>query len=348
MRSQQLGANIQQTLVLQGAGSLRDSVYKNVFQPFKTDLLRLASIRSVTASSSVMGQEIYWTNGVLLVGSEKKNAVTLYNLGIDYDFLPAFQVHLVAGRNFSREFGTDRKAVLINERAMEVLGFRSPDEALHSRIVREDTLTIIGVVSNFHQEGLQKTIEPILILLRPEIRDYYSVKIGASADLQKTIAYIENAWNKYFPADPFHYFFLDESFNAQYKSDIRFGKVFGMFAFLAILIACFGLLGLSAYNVSQRTKEIGIRKVLGASERGLLVLLSKDFLYLVLCSLILAIPLAWWVMDVWLMDFAYRISIQWWVFLFSGCLAVLIALLTVSVQALRAASSNPVVSLRTE
>jgi len=347
MRSQKLGANINQTLVLEGAASMNDSVYRNIFQPFKTELLREPGIKSVAASSSVMGKEIYWTNGVVRVGVENMNAVTLYNLGVDYDFLPSYDLKLDAGRNFSKDFGTDNKAVLVNEKAAELLGFRNAEEALNQKIIRADTMTIIGVVANFHQQGLQKGIDPILIMLTPDIREFYSLKVS-SGDPKRTLAGLERSWNKYFPADPFNYFFLDETFNEQYKADLRFGKVFGLFAFLAILIACFGLLGLSAYNVLQRTKEIGIRKVLGASVQHLLFLLSKEFLVLVFISFFIAIPVSWWVMNNWLQDFAYRIQIQWWVYIMAIFLATLIALLTVSLQAFKAAVSNPVKSLRAE
>ena len=348
MRQQQLGANINQTLVIEGAGSLQDSVYKAVFQPFKTGLLQQTDIASVTASTNVMGQEIYWTSGIARVGDLSKPPVTLYHLGVDYDFLPAYEIKLDAGRNFSREFGTDEKAALINEKAAELLGFKNAADALNGKLRRGgDTLRIIGVVSNYHHQGLQKAIDPMLILLVPNVRNYYSVKLH-TANPQQAIATIKKDWDRYFPDDPFHYFFLDESFNEQYKADTRFGQVFGLFAFLAILIACFGLLGLSAYNVSQRTKEIGIRKVLGASAQSLVFLLSKDFLFLVLISLLIAIPLTWWVMNNWLQDFAYRISIHWWVFAIAGASAVFIALATVGFQALRAALSNPVKSLHTE
>jgi putative ABC transport system permease protein len=201
-------------------------------------------------------------------------------------------------------------------------------------------------MADYHYQGLQKAIEPLIVLLRPNVRRFYSLKITSNP--QQTIASIEKVWNRYFPDDPFNYFFLDESFGQQYKADIRFGQVFGLFATLAILIACFGLLGLSAYNVLQRTKEIGIRKVLGASVQNLVFTLSKEFLYLVLISLVIAIPVTWWVMHNWLRDFAYRISIQWWVFVVAGILAIIIALVTVGYQALKAAVTNPVKSLRTE
>ncbi len=347
MRSQKLGVNINQTLVLQGTQTVQDSVYQNVFQPFKTELLNMSNIKSVTASSNVMGQEIYWTNGILRIGPDKKEAVTMYIMGIDYDFLPAYDLKLVAGRNFSKEFPTDRKAVLLNERAVEMFGFKNAEDALNAKLRRGDTLTVVGVVSNYHQQGLQKAIDPMMILLIPNMSNYYSLKMS-TGDLRTSIASIEKTWNKYFPADPFNYFFLDDSFNNQYKADTRFGAVFGLFAGLAIIIACFGLLGLSAYNVLQRTKEIGIRKVLGASVNSLLVLLSKEFLLLVLVSLFVAIPVTWWVMNNWLQDFAYRIHIEWWVFVLAGFIAIMIALLTTGLQALKASVVNPAKSLRTE
>jgi putative ABC transport system permease protein len=348
MRRQQLGVNINQTLVLEAATAQQDSVYKNVLQPFKTSLLSETGVKNVAASSNVMGQEIYWTSGISRVGDDAKTGVTVYHLGIDYDFLPAYELNPIAGRNFSKNFPTDDKAVLVNEKAADLLGFKDAASAVTGLIRRgRDTLHIVGVVPNFHQQGLQKAVDPMLILLRPEIRSFYSIKIS-TANIQQTIAGIQKTWNHYFPEDPFNYFFLDESFNQQYKADTRFGTVFGLFAGLAVLIACFGLLGLSAYNVLQRTKEIGVRKVLGATSRSLVYLLSKEFLLLVLLSLVIATPITWWVMHTWLQDFAYRISIEWWVFVLGGTLALLIALATVGIQAFRATLTNPIKSLRTE
>jgi putative ABC transport system permease protein len=159
---------------------------------------------------------------------------------------------------------------------------------------------------------------------------------------------LKKIWAHCFPSAPFNYFFLDEFFGRQYEEDQRFGIIFGLFAALAILIACFGLLGLSAYNVIQRTKEIGIRKVLGASVQQLLFILSKDFLFLVFIALVVAVPLTWWTMSNWLQGFAFRTDIHWWVFIVAGILAIFIALLTVSTRALKAARANPVKNLRTE
>ena len=346
MRRQQLGANINQTLVLNGVNSLQDSTYQSIFQPFKTAVLRQTDVRSVTASSSVMGQEIYWTNSVRLFDDVEKTS-TMYIMGVDYDFLPAYGLRLAAGRNFSEQFRTDRKAVLLNETAATLFGFKTPAEAIGKKLLQGDTATIIGVIADYHQQGLRQPINPMLIRLTPNVNNFYSIKCTTS-DPHATIAAIKSSWDRYFPNDPFTYFFLDESFEQQYKADTRFGETFGLFASLAILIACFGLLGLSAYNVLQRTREIGIRKVLGASEQSLVFLLSREFLYLVLIALVIAVPVSWTVMHSWLADFAYRISIEWWVFVLGGMLALLIALATVGFQALRAATSNPIKSLHTE
>jgi len=347
MRNQPLGANINQTLILDGAASVRDSAYESVFQPFKSSLQQLPAVKTVTASTSVMGKEIYWTTGIRRLNPPEHAAVTLYHLGIDYDFIPSYEMKLAAGRNFSRDFKSDSLGAILNETAVSRLGFKNAEEALNQKLIRRDTLTIIGVVKDFHHEGLQKTIEPQIILLRPNTRNAYSIKI-ASANMPATVEAIRKIWSDYFPNDPFNYYFLDESYNQQYRADALYGKVFGIFASLAILIACFGLMGLSAYNILQRTKEIGIRKVMGASVGHVLYILSKQFLLLVIIAFALAIPVTWWIMYSWLQDFAYRIDIQWWVFGVAGVLALTIAIVTVSLQAVKAAMANPVKSLRTE
>ncbi|MCG3118993.1 MAG: hypothetical protein ALAOOOJD_01316 [bacterium] len=347
MRRQSLGANINQTLVVEAAASFSDSLYQNAFQPFKNEVLRINGIKNLTASSSVMGKEIYWTTGGRRL-AEGAGTITLYHLGIDYDFVPAYNLELKAGRNFSEDFATDNKAALLNEVAMKQLGFESSESAINQKIRRgRDTLTVIGVTANFHQQGLQKAIAPVIMLLRPNIRGYYSAKIQ-TGDVRGTLAALQKVWDKHFPADPFNFFFLDELFDQQYRADMIFGKVFGAFAFLAVLIACFGLLGLSAYNVVQRTKEIGVRKVLGASVASIAGLLSKDFVKLVLVANLVAWPAAYFAMNRWLQDFAYRVNIAWWVFVLAGGVALLIALLTVSLQAIKAALANPVEALRYE
>jgi putative ABC transport system permease protein len=188
---------------------------------------------------------------------------------------------------------------------------------------------------------------PVVFVPRPEINNYYSVKFE-TGNVHQTVASVEKAWNNFFPQNPFSYYFLDDSYNEQYKADDQFGKVFGLFSVLAIIIACFGLFSLSAFNVLQRTKEIGIRKVLGAPVSNIIYVLAKDFILLVIVAFFIAVTVTWFVMNNWLHDFAYRISINWWIFLIAGITAVLIALLTISFQSIKAAIANPVKSLRTE
>jgi putative ABC transport system permease protein len=348
MRHQDLGFNIDQTLVLDGAATLRDSVYMNTYQPFKEELLRQTGIQGVAASTNVPGQEIFWTTGVKRMSPANSESVILHHLGIDYDFIPQFQLKMMSGRNFSKDFPTDENAAILNEMAVSAFGFKDPTEAVGQKLIRRrDTLIVIGVVQSFHHQGLQKAIDPQVILLVPDSRNSYSIKLS-SADMPKTIATIENIWTRHFPDDPFNYFFLDDFYNQQYQADQRFGKVFTLFAMLAILIACLGLLGLSSYNILQRTKEIGIRKVLGATTQKVVYILAKDFLILVMIAFVVAMPFTWWIMHNWLQEFAYRINIDWWVFLIAGAIAIAIALITVSFQAIKAAIANPVKSLRTE
>lgn len=347
MRSQPLGVNIGQTLVLEGARSVKDSVYQGSFQPFRNDVLQLPGVKSIAVSTSVMGQENTWSNEVARPGASSANSVNLDFLGVDYDFIPAYEMKMAAGRNFSSDFPSDSNAAILNETAVRMLGFKSPQQAINQKIGNENGRLIIGVVKDYHTESLNKVIEPGLFILRLKARNFYSVKIG-SADVLPVIAGIRKKWNMYFPNDPFSYYFLDETFDKQYKADRQFGNAFGSFACIAIIIACIGLMGLSAYNVLQRTKEIGIRKVFGASVKSIVFILSKDLIYLVLIAFIIAVPVVWWVMQAWLQQFAYRIHISWWTFAIAGIIAFIIAFITVSFQSVKAAMANPVKSLRVE
>jgi putative ABC transport system permease protein len=208
-----------------------------------------------------------------------------------------------------------------------------------------DSLHVIGVIADYHNEGLQKAIQPLVLLAYRDRRGYYSIKVQATGPAA-TIKAIKSIWDRHFPNDPYSYFFLDEFFRRQYAENQLFGAVFALFAVLAIVIACFGLLGLSAYNVLQRTREVGIRKTLGAPVHNLLFLLTKDFLMPVAIAIVISIPVTWMAMERWLQGFAYRIRIDWWVFGLAGLIAVIIAFVTVGGQALKVAVKNPVDSLR--
>ncbi len=291
MRNQNLGADIKRTVVLNGAISIPDSIYQAVYLPFKNDILHVPGVKQMAASSNVMGQEILWSTNWKALHEKKRGMVNIFQMAIDYDFIPGFDLKMKAGRNFSKDFTTDNKSAILNESAVRALGFHHPEDALQQTVIsmNDDTLMVTGVVADFHQEGLQKEITPLVMFMRPRTRNAFSIKLDPDQSAT-TIAGIKKIWDRYFPADPFHYFFLDDAFEHQYDEDKRFGDVFGIFSLLAVVIACLGLLTLSAYNVLQRTKEIGIRKVLGASVQSLVLTLSKDFLLLVMIAFVLAIP----------------------------------------------------------
>ncbi len=347
MRTQNLGVNIDATLVLDGPASVTDSLYQSVYKPFRNEVLQLPGVKSITSSSSVMGQEILWSTNYITASGPKQGAVNLFQLGVDERFAPSFGLRFLAGENFT-DLPSGKRTALLNAKAALALGFSSPEKAVNETVIsmNGDTLKVAGVVADFHQEGLQKEITP-LILLRDRSRSSYSLKMD-QARTAANVASIKDIWNKYFPSDPFSYFFLDEFFSRQYEENKRFGDVFGLFSALAIAIACLGLLALSAYNVLQRTKEIGVRKVLGASLRDLVIILSREFVLLVSIAFVIAIPVSWLIMNKWLQSFAYRTGIPWWIFGLSGVLALLTALVTVSVQAIKAGMANPVKSLRSE
>jgi putative ABC transport system permease protein len=351
MRSQRLGANIDQTLVLKGPTG--GDYNRPATDAFKQGILGISGVKSLTASSYVMGEEILWSTDWEWLGNPQgRHIVETFMLGVDEDYVPGYGIRVIAGRNFSRNMPSDRRSVLLNESAVKSLGFPSPEAAVGQLVSTGkdfgwDSLTVLGVVADYHHEGLQKIIQPLVFVPHADGLARYSVKIEAS-DIAALIPKIKTVWDRNYPDDQFSYFFLDDFFSRQYAEDQRFGAVFGLFALLAVAIACFGLLGLSAYNVLQRSKEISIRKILGATEINLVYLLSADFLLLVAGGLVIAIPVAWIVMDKWLRDFAYRTSIPWWIFGIAGVLALLVAFFTICRQAWKAAMASPVKNLRSE
>jgi putative ABC transport system permease protein len=271
---------------------------------------------------------------------------------VDYDYIKTLGMQIAKGRNFSKDFGSDSTAVILNETAAKVLDF---DDPLGKKIyqnyqdqngTRLVSYTIIGVVKDFHFESLKQNIYPLGLFLGHS-NNIISFKVN-TANIQPLVSQIQTKWKTLAPGMPFDYRFMDEAFNNMYRGEQRVGTVAITFSVLAVLIACLGLFGLVTYMANQRTKEIGVRKVLGASVGNVVSMLSKDFIILVLIASVIAFPVAWWAMHSWLQDFAYRINIEWWVFVVAAAGALLIALLTVSFQAIKAALANPVKSLRTE
>ena len=329
-----------------------DSTFIDKMNSFKEELKQLTFVKGATTSWSIPGGELGRSFNVRQADSATQNRFTVRHTGVDYDFLPTMGIKLIAGRNFTLadhnpNFGRLRN-MIINKSAAKLLGFSSPQAAIGKTIMRGDRKwDVIGVVEDYHQKSLRYPLEPIIFFPAYSSNSEISIKL-TTHDIGANIDQIKKKYADFFPGNFFDYFFLDEYFNRQYKDERLFSKVFGIFAGFAIFVACLGLFGLAMFSTVQRTKEIGVRKVLGASVSNILVLISKDFVVLVLIASIIAFPLAWWSMNQWLQDFAYRIHIAWWVFAAAAALALLIALVTVSAQALKAAMSSPVKSLRAE
>lgn len=348
MQEKSLGFNKDHVVTLQ-----YDQGLDKTYEAFRNDLLQYSGIRDAALSSRTPGGRLLDEMGASTESGDSLTPVTadIKYVAADYDFVPTYSIPMTAGRNFSRAFATDSTSFLLNVAATQALGLRTPQEAVGKRFAYGGVKgRVIGVINNFHFESLHQKILPIILVMPSRVNGGYnriSVKLAGS-DLPAAIAHLEKTWKRFLPETPFEYTFVDEQFGKLYQSEQRQGTLFTSFACIAIFIACLGLLGLSAFAITQRIKEIGIRKVLGASAGGIVGLLSKDFLKLVAISALIAFPVAWYAMHHWLQDFAYRISIQWWVFLLAGVLASAVALITIGFQAIKAALANPVKSLRSE
>jgi putative ABC transport system permease protein len=321
------------------------------FESFRNDLLQTTGIKEIGRSSRIpTGRLLDTRDAYSLSGDSMKpvNAAIKY-VTTDHYFIPAYNIKMAAGRNFSKHFISDTSAFILNEAAVVSLGWKNAQEALGKPFRYGSTTgSIIGVTRDIHFESLHEKIIPLVFVLPPgPFYSRMSVKLEGR-NLKSAIAALEKTWKKYIPETPFEYNFLDENFNRLYQAEQRQGTIFTIFACIAIFIACLGLFGLSAFTITQRIKEIGIRKVLGASVRSIVSLLSKDFLKLVVIAAVIAFPLAWVMMRQWLEDFAYRTNIPWWAFLVAGFIAAVIAFTTISLQAIKAALANPVKNLRTE
>jgi putative ABC transport system permease protein len=349
MRKQSLGINIDQTLVVNAPTVITDSTYIRNMNALKDELSGQTSVKGIAISTSIPGESVRWNAGAIkLVGADETTQKQYRVIGMDYDYMKMYGIKLISGRGFSKDYGTDEHSVVFNKRGFEQLGLNKPEDAIGKKIdFWGQQYTIIGVSENFHQQSLRESFEPLIFRLIPDIRGYLSVRTPASKAAQ-TITQVKSSWDKFFPGNTFEYFFLDDHFDEQYKADQRFGQVFGLFTSLAILVACLGLFGLASFTTLQRTKEIGIRKVLGASVPRILKLLYQEFAILLLIAFVIAVPVAWFTIGDWLQGYAFRINIHWSYFIIPFVTLVVIALLTVSFQSIRAAIANPVKSLRTE
>jgi putative ABC transport system permease protein len=342
MRKQDLGFAKDQTMVI------FTNFDKNK-DAFKQSLSTIPGVLSSTFSSGVPGGD---HNSAYTQIENKKGEMQKTNLDgyfVDFDFIKQYGFKLVAGRSLSKEFGTDSsKAMIINEAAAKMLGYHTPQEAVGRNFDQWGRQgKIIGVLKDFNYESLQQNIKPFTMRFESYGFGTISIKLSSSR-LPETIKAISNKWAQIIPNRPFEYNFLDKQFDQKYKAEDKFGNLFFNFAVLAIFISCLGLLGLASYSTIQRTREIGVRKVLGASVSNIVNLLSVEFIKLVLIAFVIAAPIGLFGMNKWLQDFAYHIHISWWVFAIAGSSAMLIAFFTISFQAIKAAVANPVLSLRSE
>ena len=349
IQTKKLGFTKDQVLVVNGTGALG-----NNRDAFKNEVAKFTGVKGTTYAGylPVAGSSRNDVSFSSEAAMSSTNSVNMQVWNIDHNYIPLMEMEIIKGRNFSKDFRTDSNATIINETAARLLGWDDPvgkklytyfqDGFGNTLISRE----VIGVVKNFHFESMKENIGPLCFRLAD---NYWATAFKVNTtDIKQLVSNIESKWKAMAPGMPFSYQFMDESFDNMYRVEQRTGKLGLTLAIIAILIACLGLFGLATYTAEQRIKEIGVRKVLGATISNIVSMLSKDFVVLVVISSVFAIPLAWWAMNRWLQDFAYRISIGWWVFAAAGIIALLIALITVSSQAVKAALANPVKSLRTE
>jgi putative ABC transport system permease protein len=347
MQQKSLGFDREHIVTMPYNGGLNDK-----FESFRNELLTSSTIKNVTRSSRIPTGRLLDAMGARLRenNTEVPVAADIKYVAADEQFQSTYGVHVVAGRGLSKTYLTDTGAFLLNEAAVQALGFRYNDQVIGKNLSYGDrTGQVVGVINDFHFESMHQKIVPLVLLMPRNANEYgrISVKIAGN-NIPAALALLQQTWNRYMPDVAFEYTFLDENFNRLYVSEQRQGTLFTTFAGIAIFIACLGLFGLTTFTITQRIKEIGIRKVLGASVGNIVQLLSIDFLKLVLVAAIIAFPIAWYAMHNWLQDFAYRTHMQWWIFIIALVIAALIAIATISIQAIKAAIANPVKSLRSE
>jgi len=336
---------------------MRGDNMNNNYESFKNQLLTSPKVSSVSIGYGFPG-DLVAGDEVLVPENGQTKMHPATQLMVDHDYIKTLGLQMIAGRDFSKEIKTDEtEAFIINETAVKELGYGTPENALGKPLmwtvwysVSPDSLKkgkIIGVVKDFHYKSLYDKVTTAVLQIYPPAYWKVAVKMN-TAGIENTVAHVKDVWTKFSPDYPLEYKFLNENFDQMYRSEDKLRSLLWIFTAIAIFVGCLGLFGLAAYAAQRRIKEIGVRKVLGANVQGIVFLLSKDFLKLVLIALVIASPVAWYFMNKWLEDFAYRINISWWVFALAGLSAILIAVFTVSFQAIKAAVANPVKSLRTE
>ena len=346
MQSKDLGYDKEGVLVLYFGD---DTDVQQRTETAKQELLRNPYLSAAAASSHVPGKEPRKVRAELVSLDGANKSIDMSLISTDYDFINFYKLPLVSGREFYRESTTDiEEGLIVNEAAVRHFGFEKADDILGRQLLQNgQTGIVIGVIKNFHYVSLHNEVDPMIIRMRPKSLSYFSLKFN-TREIPAMMSDLEKRWSVLAPNRPFDYFFLDEQFDRLYRSDRQFGQIFAASATISILLACLGLFGLVAFTVEQRTKEIGIRKVLGASVMSVLVLLSKNFIKLVLISTLIATAISWYALNWWLQDFPYRIDMQLWMFTAAGGAAILISQLTLGLKSIKAATANPTDSLRNE
>lgn len=344
IQNKKLGFNKENVITLDYAHLLGDKT-----QIFKEKMLNHPEIINATVSNFLPVPSGY-NSSMIFPAGKVEEGVSIQLWDVDHDYLSTMKMKIIEGRDFSKEFSTDSAAVILNQAAVKVFGLENPVGEVFCRYYNPqgdfNNYNVIGVVEDFHFESLRNNISPLAIFIG-ESNGTISFRVN-TADVSMVIDKLKETWNELAPGQPFNYSFLDERFNSMYKGEQRISEIFGTFAALAIFIGCLGLFSLSAFTAEQKTKEIGIRKVLGSSLTSIVLMLSKEFVKLVLIAFIIASPIAFYFMDKWLADFEYRTDLSIWVFVSAGLISLIIAIITVSYHALRAASANPINSLKYE
>jgi putative ABC transport system permease protein len=347
MKRKNLGVDINQVLVVKSPSVANDSIFHREMAVLKSSKEKYPFIKNITSSSSIPGKEITFKAafGKVVAGTNTEKTAKIIN--IDSDFIDTYKLNLIAGRNFANVQLSERGNIILNESAVRYFNFDSPDQAVDKMLGSGNRrFRVIGIIKDFNQMSLKQSPEP-LVFFNNSRNGFLSIRFDAN-EAQTVVSLTNQFWNDIFPNDTFDYYFLDNYFNAQYKSEQRFGKLFNLASILVILIACIGLSGLSLQNIILRIKEIGVRKVNGAKVSEILVMLNTDLIKLVAISFIIAVPIAYLAMGKWLNNFAYKTDMSWMIFALAGMLVLGIALITVSWQSWRAATRNPVEALRYE
>jgi putative ABC transport system permease protein len=348
MRNQDKGLRMEQMLIFNGPKVLPGGNAKARLITLKNELKNIPGVVNVATSGAIPGGGHNWGTKMRKEGMEQKDDKDGRVVWVDPDFIKTYDITIVSGRAFNPEISSDMRSVLINEAAVTAFGLGDAQQALNERIILGgDTTAILGVLKNYHWSSLKTEHTPWLFKADTITRSKFSIHLSGT-NINETIRKVEKQYKEAFPGNPFDYYFLDDFFNNQYKDEQQFGKIFSLFAVLAIIIACLGLWGLASFTTTQKLREISIRKVLGASTASIMSLLSGQFMKLVLIASLIALPLTWYGIDTWLDNFAFRIGLGWDLFVVPAILLGVIALGTVSVQIFRGANSNPAEVLRSE